>query len=166
MFRNENTFLNYNDNFNLKWSLIEWSVFISRSFDETCTNGWSYTYESPSGPTHKFWWRGVRQRFIFYTQKDHNFRICLPKKITVLFLAYPKKTLVFFSQPKKIPLFFFATQKTPASFIDLPKSPFAKISHPKKSLGRGRKVGTEETPTLALLQGKPLNCRAVSWMCT
>ena len=35
---------------------------------------------------------GVRQRFIFYTQKNHNFRICLPKKITT-----------FFSIPKKIP---------------------------------------------------------------
>ena len=28
---------------------------------------------------------GVRQRFIFYTQKNHNFRICLPKKITTFF---------------------------------------------------------------------------------
>ena len=35
---------------------------------------------------------GVQQRFIFYTQKDHNFRIGLPKKITT-----------FFSIPKKIP---------------------------------------------------------------
>ena len=35
---------------------------------------------------------GVRQRFIFYAQKDHNFSVCLPKKITT-----------FFSIPKKIP---------------------------------------------------------------
>ena len=33
---------------------------------------------------------GVRQRFIFYTQKNHNFRICLPKKITT-FCNIPKK---------------------------------------------------------------------------
>ena len=38
---------------------------------------------------------GVRQRFIFYTPKDPNFRICLPKKI-------PN----FFSIPKKIPQCF------------------------------------------------------------
>ena len=51
--------------------------------------------QTPRGPTHKFWWRGVGeawQRFIFYTQKNHNFRICLPKKI-----------ITFFSIPKKIP---------------------------------------------------------------
>ena len=35
---------------------------------------------------------GVRQRFIFYTRKNPNFRICLPKKIST-----------FFSIPKKIP---------------------------------------------------------------
>ena len=28
---------------------------------------------------------GGGQRFIFYTQKNHNFRICLPKKITTFF---------------------------------------------------------------------------------
>ena len=38
---------------------------------------------------------GVRQRFIFYTQKNPNFRICLPKKIPT-----------FFSIPKKIPQCF------------------------------------------------------------
>ena len=32
----------------------------------------------------------VQQRFIFYAQKNHNFRICLPKKITT-FLSIPKK---------------------------------------------------------------------------
>ena len=39
-------------------------------------------------------WVGVRQRFIFYTQKIHNFRICLP--ITTFFLAYPNKSLSLF----------------------------------------------------------------------
>ena len=38
---------------------------------------------------------GVRQRFLFYTQKNPNFTICLPKKI-----------LTFFSIPKKIPQCF------------------------------------------------------------
>ena len=38
---------------------------------------------------------GVRQRFIFYTPKNPNFRICLPKKIST-----------FFSIPKKIPQCF------------------------------------------------------------
>ena len=38
---------------------------------------------------------GVRQRFIFYTPKNPNFRICLPKKIPT-----------FFSIPKKIPQCF------------------------------------------------------------
>ena len=28
---------------------------------------------------------GVQQRFKFYTQKNHNFRICLPKEITTFF---------------------------------------------------------------------------------
>ena len=32
----------------------------------------------------------VQQRFIFYTQKNHNFRICVPKKITTFF-SIPKK---------------------------------------------------------------------------
>ena len=41
---------------------------------------------SPRGPTH---------RFIFYTQKNPNFRICLPKKIPT-----------FFSIPTKIPQCF------------------------------------------------------------
>ena len=33
---------------------------------------------------------GVQQRFIFYTQKDYNFGICLPQKITSFF-SIPKK---------------------------------------------------------------------------
>ena len=72
---------------------------------------------------------GIRQRFIFYTQKNHNFRICLLKKITTFF-SIPKKPLSPFLQPKIIPLFFFATQKTPVSFIDLKKPLWAKIPPP------------------------------------
>ena len=72
----------------------------------------------------------VQQRFIFYTQKDHNFRICLPKKITT-FLSIPKK---------KSLSSFFATHLRPkkisTSFIDPKKKYFwPKISNPKKSLG-------------------------------
>ena len=60
---------------------------------------------------------GVRQRFIFYTQKNHNFRICLPKKITTFLGTTQKNLLVPFPQSKKIPLFFFfATQKNPSVF--------------------------------------------------
>ena len=56
-------------------------------------------------------WGGVQQRFIFYSQKNHNFRICLPKK-SLLFLAYPKKSL----SP------FFATEKNPSVFFCDPKN--------------------------------------------
>ena len=52
-------------------------------------------YVSPGAPLTYFNDRGVRQRFIFYTQKNPNFRICLPKKIPP-----------FFSIPKKIPRCF------------------------------------------------------------
>ena len=59
---------------------------------------------------------GSWQRFIIYTQKNHNFRFCVPKKITS-FLAYPKNPLIHFLQPKKIPrCFFFTTQKNPGDF--------------------------------------------------
>ena len=43
----------------------------------------------------------VRQRFIFHTQKNPNFRICLPKK-SLLFLAYPKKSLSVFASANVI----------------------------------------------------------------
>ena len=46
----------------------------------------------PGAPLIYFNDGGVRQRFIFYTQKNPNFRICLPKKIPT-----------FFSIPQKIP---------------------------------------------------------------
>ena len=45
---------------------------------------------NPRGPTHIFNDGGVRQRFIFYTPKNTNFRICLPKKIPT-FVNIPKK---------------------------------------------------------------------------
>ena len=55
---------------------------------------------------------GVRQKFIFYTPKNHNFRICLPKKITTFFSIPKRYPLVLFSQPKKIPLFFCDPKKS------------------------------------------------------
>ena len=98
-------------------------------------------YLVPRGPTHKFYdggvggGGGVRQRFIFYTQKNHNFRICLPKKINT-FLAHPKKSLSpFFTTPKIPSVFLSRPKKISASFIDPKKSLLAKISDPKKSLG-------------------------------
>ena len=39
----------------------------------------------PGAPLTYFNDGGVRQRFIFYTQKNPNFRICLPKKIPQCF---------------------------------------------------------------------------------
>ena len=50
---------------------------------------------TPGAPLTYFNDRGVRQRFIFYTPKNPNFRICLPKKIPT-----------FFSIPQKIPQCF------------------------------------------------------------
>ena len=50
---------------------------------------------SPGAPLTYFNDGGVRQRFIFYTPKNPNFRICLPKKIPT-----------FFSIPQKIPQCF------------------------------------------------------------
>ena len=50
---------------------------------------------SPGAPLTYFNDGGVRQRFIFYAQKNPNFRICLPQKIPT-----------FFSIPKKIPQCF------------------------------------------------------------
>ena len=55
----------------------------------------------PGAPHTNFNDGGVWQRFIFYTQKNHNFRICLPK-ISLLLLAYPKKSLSYFFATQKI----------------------------------------------------------------
>ena len=91
------------------------------------------------GPHSQIWMTGgvggVRQWFIFYIPKNHNFRIWLPQKITTFFSIHKKNSLVLFSQPKNISLFFSRPKKIPASFIDPKKSLFAKISDPKKSLG-------------------------------
>ena len=53
----------------------------------------------PGAPLTNFNDRGVQQRLIFYSQKDHNFRTCLPKKITTFF-SIPKKFPGFFCDPK------------------------------------------------------------------
>ena len=80
--------------------------------------------------------RGFRQRFIFYTQKNPNVRICLPQIIPTN-LAYPKRShinsklclcycwfvLIKSTVPKKNPCVFIVIQKIPASFI-VPKNPF------------------------------------------
>ena len=49
--------------------------------------GWFYKARgrTPGAPLTYFNDGGVRQRFIFYTQKNPNFRICLPKKIPQCF---------------------------------------------------------------------------------
>ena len=68
----------------------------------------------------------------FCTQKNPNFRICLPKKITTFF-SIPKKSLKsFFHNPKKIPLFFFVAQKNPAVFHRPKKITFCQNFRPKK----------------------------------
>ena len=79
--------------------------------------------QNPRGPTHKSWWRGEgpTEVHILY-KKNHNFRICLPKK-SLFFLAYPQNPLVL----------FFAT---PPPKIHRPKkSLLAKISDRRISLG-------------------------------
>ena len=66
---------------------------------------------------------GVRQRFVSYAPKNHNF-ISIPQK----------NPLVFFNN-KTIPVFYFwRLKKIPESFIDPKKSLLAKSSGPKKPL--------------------------------
>ena len=79
---------------------------------------------SPGAPLRNFndGGGGVRQRFIIYTQKNHNFRICLPKKITT-FLAYPKKSCC----P------FFTTQKNPGIFHRPKKNHFCQKFQTQKN---------------------------------
>ena len=64
--------------------------------------------------------RGVWQRFIFYTQKNPNFRICLPKKIPT-FLAYPKKSLSVFASANFI-IYLLQSWNMPTSTLVLVKS--------------------------------------------
>ena len=54
-----------------------------------------YCWRAPGAPLTYFNDGGVRKRFIFYTQKTPNFKICLSQKIST-----------FFSIPKKIPQCF------------------------------------------------------------
>ena len=89
---------------------------------------------APGAPLTNFTDRVARQRFIFCTPKNHNFRICLPKKITTFFSIPKKHPLILFSQPKKSLVFFFRDPKKISSFIDPKKSLLPKILDPKNSL--------------------------------
>ena len=75
---------------------------------------------------------GVQERFIFYTQRNHNFRICLSIKVTAFFSIPQKSLSPFFTTPKN-PFVFFATQKNPGVFYRPKKSLLAKISDSIKS---------------------------------
>ena len=79
---------------------------------------------------------GVRERFIFYTQRNHNFRICLPIKITTFF-RNPQKSLCFFRDPKKSWRYH-----RPKKLL------LAKISDPKKSFN-------PPPPSLKYVSGAP-----------
>ena len=96
---------------------------------------------------------GVRQRFIFYTQKNHNFRICLPQKITT-FLAYPRKS----HSPS------FVTPKNPSVFLCNPQNPGV-FHRPKKiTFGqnfRPKKITQNPPPTLKYVSGIPGGCSIV-----
>ena len=74
----------------------------------------------PGAPLTYFNDGGVQHRFIFYTQKNPNFRICLPKKIPP-----------FFSIPKKIPQCFCISK-----FYYLSSG---KLKHAKFNYGFGQK---------------------------
>ena len=64
----------------------------------------------PGAPLTYFNDGGVRQRFIFYTPKNPNFRICLPQKIPTFFSIPQKNPSVFLHQ--QILLFIFWKAKT------------------------------------------------------
>ena len=68
--------------------------------------------------------------------KNHNFKICLPQKITTLLAYPPPNTLVLFTQPQKIPLFFSRPPKNPGVFQRPKKITLGQnFRPPKKSLG-------------------------------
>ena len=92
---------------------------------------------SPGAPLTYFNDGGVRQRFIFYTQKNPNFRICLPKKIPT-----------FFSIPKKIPQCFCISK-----FYYLSSG---KLKHANFNFGFGR-----SRLLLVLVKNKTINCAYV-----
>ena len=128
---------------------------LSHSLTRLLFGQWSKTnctVCSPGAPLTNFndGGGGVRQRFIFYTQKNYNFRICLPKKITTFYSVPKKNPLVLFSQPKKIPLFFFATQKNPGVFHRPKKITFGQNFRPKKI--------TRTPPSLKYVSGAPGVC--------
>ena len=89
----------------------------------------------PGAPLTYFNDGGVRQRFIFYTQENHNLRICLPKKITTSEFVYPKKSLLYLAYPKNSLSPFFATpQKSLCCFFSRPKKIPASFTDPKRLL--------------------------------
>ena len=100
-------------------------LFHVESLFPTQDSKWRYvTLFIPQGPPFTiFNDRGFRQRFIFYTQKDYNFRICLPKKITTFFSIPKKIPWSFFHHPQKSVL-FLQPKKILASFIDPPPKNF------------------------------------------
>ena len=74
-----------------------------------------------------------RGSYILYL-KNHNFRICLPQKITTSFSIPPKIPSVSpFFTTQKIPL-FWGPKKTPASFIDPKKHFWSKFQTQKNHL--------------------------------
>ena len=111
----------------------------NRFFKVTVQFEWCFRLKDPGAPLTNFndgggGGGGGRQRFIFYTQKLHNFRICLPKKKNHYFFKHSHKNfLVLFSQPKKIPLFFFRDpKKNPGVFHRTKKSLSGQNLRPKK----------------------------------
>ena len=75
---------------------------------------------TPGAPLTYFNDGGVRQRFIFYTSKNPNFRICRPKKIPT-----------FFSIPQKLPQCFCISK-----FYYLSSG---KLNHANFNFGFGKK---------------------------
>ena len=76
---------------------------------------------------------------------SHRGSYFMPRKITTSKFVYPKISLLYLAYPKKFLSPFFSTQKNPcffsrpikiqASFMDPPKSLLANISDPKISFG-------------------------------
>ena len=93
-------------------SQIHYSILlpnVNRGCRRPCSQ--RFTTLSPQGPlSHILMMGGVRQRFIFYTPKNPNFRICLPKKIHTFFSIPQKNPSVFLHQ--QILLFIFWKAKT------------------------------------------------------
>ena len=122
-------FWRFVENVNVRIRTI--SIFMQQFKNKASIFSYSHTFRQNKRETHELIYKQkpgapltnfndgrVRQRFIFYTQKNHNFRICLPKKITT-FLACPKKSLSpFFATPINPSVFFSRPQKIPASFLD------------------------------------------------